>query len=114
MSDPNLKTAVGDWVPVSKDLGPVTLEQRVSAAAFIAVLGAEKAGVTPKAKMLYPLQAVSNIWANAEAATFIADILTALLEELPLQRRVSLQQQLEDRLISDFEHLPRSGKNEAR
>lgn len=70
---------------VTTELPPQTVQQKTSAALFIAVHGAEATGIRTKAQLMWPHKEFTDQQAAKEAASFLGNVHIALLEALPPQ-----------------------------
>lgn len=67
------------------DVGAPTIEQKISAACFIASMGAKNTGTRTKAQLMHPLREFSDEDSQRESARFLGNVLTALLRAMPPQ-----------------------------
>ena len=75
-----------------------TAQQKVSSAIFVSVYGSAFAGIRTKAQLMQPHDEFTDAQADKEAASFLADVHTALLEALPPERLERMLKDQDERL----------------
>ena len=69
---------------VMLDLKPQSLEQKISAAVFITVHGAEYTGIATKAALMWPCTEFSDDQVRKESSSILGEVHAALLSALPM------------------------------
>ena len=79
-------------------MGKPTVQNRVCAAIFIAVHGADYAGIRTKLTLMWPLERFTNQEVEKEASSLLECVYKNLLNLLPPQNLEKIEKGLDERL----------------